>query len=110
MMREVGIIFVDQPLQIRLRRRLQIFPRNRGYDAASLESFDNVRSSTKGESHGRESRVGGESGGDSSVTGDVEVTEIPNLRVEVGDGQRFVFVLALIGFLKPIFPVEGCEM
>lgn len=110
MVREVRISFVDQPLQIRFRRRLQIFPGNRGYDAASLESFDDVVSSTKGESHGRESRVSGESGGDSSVTGDVEVTEIPNLRVEVGDGQRSVFVLALIGFLKPIFPVEGCEM
>lgn len=88
MVGEVRVGRISEPLQVLLRRRLKLLLRDRRLQVVwvGFEHLDDMVRGAQRESDGSERWIGGEGGGDGAVASDVEVLEVPDLRVEVGDG------------------------
>ena len=111
MVREVRIMLISQPLQILLGRglqlrrgdwRLQVLARG-----VCMKSLDDVPSRAKSEGDGSERGIRSEGRGDGSVAGDVKVSEVPHLGVEICDRLRLVLLLQIICVLEQLFPVNA---
>jgi hypothetical protein len=111
----VGIVLVVSPSNPFRRRKGEIFSSRGGWEAVRGKVLSDFVGRADGQTDRGESGVSAERSGDDTVASDVEVRELPDLRVEVGNchvdvgTSKNVYQVLAIGTIRWFLPQSSAN-